>query len=97
MYKGGDIMTSIRRNQPMITQEQADITPGVHLADFAATGIYNDGIVYVAMPNRGHPGTMGGHFSYKFNVDGPEIDKDLLLWGSVASANMRSVQGLARV
>ena len=87
-------MTNIRRNQPMITQEQADITPGIHLADFGATGVYNDGVVYVAMPNRGHPGTMVGHFAYKFNVDGPEVERWQIMWGSVASSNMRACDGL---
>jgi hypothetical protein len=87
-------MTSIRRNQPMITQEQADITPGAHLADFGACGLYNDGVVYVAMMNRGHPGTMGGHFSYKFNVDGPEIERWQLIWGSTASTSMRQASAL---
>ena len=94
MKRTGDIITQVRRNQPMISQEQAKVVPGIHLADFGATGIYKNGIVYINMPDRGHPGTMDDLFSYKFGVDGPEIDTGLLMWGSVASANMRAVRGL---
>jgi len=79
-----------------ISIKQAETVPGAHLMDFAGAGIYRDGIIYIPMPPRGHPGAMepGKPFAYKFNVDGEEIPREQLLIGFASSMVQRECAGM---